>query len=171
MRIHEMMIWGGEELPVVYHDADDFSSLPLEQCRQVYGVCFYQGKIILGRRNKNNQWGIIGGTIESGETFVQTLHREIQEESNTMVVAEVPIGYQVASFPERDVYQLRYAAVVRPLGPFKRDPDGSIDEVIFIQPEMYRQYFDWGKIGDRIIQRSQEIYHTKLFSYDRPTFS
>jgi len=167
MEIHDTFNSAGQFFPIVYHDADDFSALPIEQCRQVYGVCFCNGKMIIGQRSKNNQWGIIGGTIEPGETYEQTLVREIKEESNTRVIVSLPVGYQIISEPTKTIYQLRYVAVVEPIGPFVADPDNGIAAIQFIDPMQYRNYFDWGQIGARIIQRSQELYQSKLITYDR----
>ena len=102
---------------------------------------------------------MIGGTIEPGETFEQTLKREIQEESNMEVLNFMPIGYQKVT-DTRDnsfVYQLRYACTTRPYGPFVSDPAGSITEIKLIDPKKYRDYFDWGKIGERIISRALEL--------------
>ncbi|MCX6712062.1 MAG: NUDIX hydrolase [Candidatus Vogelbacteria bacterium] len=102
---------------------------------------------------------MIGGTIEVGETFEQTLKREIQEESNMAVLKALPIGYQKVIDTRDDsyIYQLRYACLVKPLGPFVSDPAGSVTEVKLIDPVEYKQYFDWGKIGERIIERALEL--------------
>lgn len=166
MELHDTFTWAGQTVPIVYHDADDFSGLLSADCRQVYGVCFCGGKIIIGQRRKNNAWGIIGGTIEPGETYLQTLTREIKEESNMRVLVAVPVGYQIMHEPTKTITQLRYAAVVEPIGPFVADPDGSIIAIQLIDPARYRDYFDWGPIGDRIMQRSCELYLTQLQSYD-----
>lgn len=167
MVINDTIIWDDQTRSVRYTDADDFSSLSPTQCRQVYGVCFFQGKIVLGQRLKNNNWGLIGGTIEPGETFIETLYREIQEESNMEVLAATPIGYQVIAEPGQPVYQLRYAAVVRPYGPFVADPAESIGAITLVASADCHDYFDWGPIGDRIIQRGQELYRAVLKQYDR----
>ena len=142
-----------------YFDVDSFSELNYSQCRQVYGVCFCDDKMIIGYGGTKESWGLIGGTIETGETFEQTLKREIQEESNTEVLAALPIGYQKVT-DTRDnsfIYQLRYACLVKPHGPFVSDPDGSITEIKLIDPIDFKKYFDWGKIGDRIIERALEL--------------
>ena len=34
------------------------------------------------------------------------------------------------------------------------DPDGDITELKLIDPADYKKYFDWGKIGDHIMQRA-----------------
>src|SRR5204863_9926760 len=83
----------GVEYIFEYSDADSFDHLDKEKCTQTYGVCFHEGKMVLGRSGRRG-WGLIGGTIEKGETFEQTFRREIQEESNMEVLNFLPIGYQ-----------------------------------------------------------------------------
>lgn len=150
----------GVEYDVEYTDVDTFDELDYSRCKQVYGVCFCDGKMLLGFGGKKKGWGLIGGTIEVGETFEETLKREIQEESNTEVISAKPIGYQKCT-DTRDgsyVYQLRFVCEVRPYGPFVSDPcpDG-ITEIKYIDPSDYKQYFDWGEVGERIIGRAMEI--------------
>jgi 8-oxo-dGTP pyrophosphatase MutT (NUDIX family) len=142
-----------------YSDADSFEDLDYAKCRQVYGVCFCDDKMVIGYGGQKQDWGLIGGTIEPGETFEQTLKREIQEESNMKVLSALPIGYQKVT-DTRDgscVYQLRYACMVRPYGPFVADPADSITEIKLIDPAEYKKYFDWGKIGDMVIERALEL--------------
>lgn len=143
-----------------YEDCNDFSILPYEMCSQCYGVCFTgNNTIVIGFGGHKNTWGLIGGSIEPGETFEQTLRREVQEESNMKVLDFKPIGYQKMT-DTRDgsyVYQLRFMCNVRPYGPFIEDPAQSVTEIKEIPIETYREYFDWGQIGDRIIQRALEL--------------
>ncbi len=145
-----------------YSDADSFAHLDPSQCRQTYGVCFCGDEIVLGYGGGKKNWGLIGGTIEPGETFEQTLKREIQEESNMEVLNFMPIGYQKVT-DTRDnsfVYQLRYVCTARPYGPFISDPAGSITAIKLVDPLKYRDYFDWGEIGERIISRALELKPT-----------
>lgn len=148
----------GVEYVFEYHDADSFADLDYSKCRQVRAVCFYEDKIIIGRGGKTdiNSWGFIGGTIEPGETFEETLRREVREESNTEVISSLPIGYQkcVDTRDQSCFYQLRYVCKVRKIGEFVSDPAGSIREIKFVAPGEYKKYFDWHKIGDRIIERA-----------------
>jgi 8-oxo-dGTP pyrophosphatase MutT (NUDIX family) len=142
-----------------YEDSDSFDGLDYEKCRQVYGVCFYGEQMVIGFGGQKQEWGLIGGTIEEGEKFEETLKREIQEESNMEVLSALPIGYQKV-IDTRDgsyVYQLRYACKVKPHGPFVVDPAGGITEIKLINPEDYKQYFDWGKTGARVIGRALEL--------------
>lgn len=142
-----------------YEDADSFDNLPSAQVTQVYGVCFCGDKIVIGYGGKKNAWGLIGGTIEKGETYEETLMREIQEESNMKVLTYTPVGYQKA-IDSRDgsfVYQIRYVCTVHPYAPFVSDPAGGVTEIKLIDPADYKQYFDWKSIGDRIISRAIEL--------------
>ena len=142
-----------------YSDADSFDELPKEKCTQTYGVCFCDGKMIIGYGGQKQSWGLIGGTIEKGETFEETLKRELKEESNMEVLSSLPLGYQkVIDTRDRSfVYQLRYVCKTKPFGPFVSDPADAITEIKFINPKDYKQYFDWGSIGDRIIERALEL--------------
>lgn len=142
-----------------YVDTDSFDSLPMEKCKQCYAVCLYEGKMVIVYKEKKQTWGLIGGTIEKGETFEQTLKREIKEESNMEVLKFLPIGYQKV-IDTRDnsfIYQLRFVCTARPFGPFVSDPDISITKIELIDPKDYKQYFYWGKIGERIISRALKL--------------
>lgn len=154
----------GVEYLFEYSDVDSFNDLDLSRCKQTYAVCFYGNKMVIGFKGQKNAWGLIGGTIENGETLEQTLRREIQEESNMEIISYLPIGYQKVT-DTRDgsfFYQLRYVCKVRPYGEFVIDGgDGTtekgITEIKLIDPANYKQYFDWGSIGERIIQRALEL--------------
>ena len=155
MQIKESFTYLGKNIEVAYEDADSFDDLPYDKCRQVYGVCFCNDKLVIGFGGRKNNWGLIGGTIEPGEKFEETLKRETQEESNMQVIKYWPIGYQYSI--NEDIYQLRYACIVESLGEFTGDPAKGIKEIKLINPADYRQYFDWGKIGDRLISRALEL--------------
>lgn len=147
-----------------YSDVDSFEHLDKTKCKQVYGVCFLNDQIVIGYGGKKKDWGLIGGTIEAGESFEETLKREIEEESNMEILKFVPVGYQKVT-DTRDksfVYQLRYACTVRPYGPFVSDPAGGVTKIKLIDPKDYKQYFDWGKIGERIIARALELKNKLL---------
>lgn len=142
-----------------YTDADSFDHLDKTKCTQTYGVCFCDGKIVLGYSGGRKEYCLIGGTIEEGESFEQSLRREVQEESNMEILSFKPIGYQkvIGMEDQSFKYQLRYACVVRPLGPFLADPMGDIVEIKLVKPEDYKEYLKWGDIGNRIVERALEI--------------
>jgi len=142
-----------------YSDADSFDHLDPSQCRQTYGVCFFKDKIIVVYHGKKGTWGLVGGTVEPGETLEQTLKREIQEESNMEVLNFLPIGIQkvIDTRDKSFFYQLRYVCTTRPYGPFISDPDGNITEIKLIDPLKYKDYFNWNKIREQIISRAIEL--------------
>jgi 8-oxo-dGTP pyrophosphatase MutT (NUDIX family) len=142
-----------------YEDADSFSHLDPARCTQCYGVAFCDDEMVIGFGGEKNAWGLIGGTIEPGESFEETLAREIKEESNMEVLSTAPIGYQRVTDTRdgKHYFQLRFACKVRPFGPFTGDPDGGISEIKLVDPKKYRKYFDWGEIGERIVKRALEL--------------
>ena len=150
----------GVEYIFEYSDMNSFNEIETTgRCKQTYAVCFCDDQMVIGYGRAKKSWGLIGGTIEKGETLEQTLRREIKEESNMEILSFVPIGYQKV-IDTRDnsfVYQLRYVAIVKPFGPFISDPADAITEIKLIDPKDYKKYFDWGKIGDRIIERALEL--------------
>lgn len=151
--------YAGVKYTFEYSDADSFDHLERERCKQVYAVCFCGDKMVIGYGGAKNSWGLIGGSVEKGEAFEETLKREVQEESNMEVLTYLPVGVQKVT-DTRDgkvIYQLRYVCIARPYGPFESDPAGAITEIKLIYPKDYKQYFDWGKIGDRIIERALEL--------------
>ncbi len=139
-----------------YNDADSFDDLDKTKCTQTYGVCFYDGKIVFGYSGVRKEYCLIGGTIEEGESFEQSLRREIQEESNMEILSFRPVGYQkVIDMKDQSFkFQLRYMCVVKPFGPFLGDPMGDIVEIKLVDPKDYKEYLKWGSTGDRIVERA-----------------
>jgi len=134
---------------ITYNDADSFENLRKEKVTQVYGVCFVGEKMLVVHNEKH--WSLVGGTLESGETFEECLKREIQEESNMKVLEFLPIGYQEVICNGEKIYQIRYACAVALYGDFVSDPAGSVTEIKLIEPSEYKQYFNWGDVGDRLV--------------------
>jgi NADH pyrophosphatase NudC (nudix superfamily) len=107
---------------------------------------------------------LIGGTIEKGETFEETLTRELLEEGNLSIKDIQPVGYQkcVDTRDNSFFYQLRFTCNGTKIGEFKGDPAGSIDMITFVTQEEYKNYFDWGTIGEEIIKKAYKIRKNKL---------
>lgn len=164
MIINSTFNWRGQVMKVKYSDFDSFSSLPYDKCQQVYGVCFCKDKmVIVSGEGMDGGWGLVGGHIEKGETFEETLKREIQEETNMRVLKSLPIGVQEVTPPNGNVkYQLRYWANVEPIGKFEKDPAGNVAEIKLINPKDYKKYFDWGEVGERIMQRAIELSNQNI---------
>jgi ADP-ribose pyrophosphatase YjhB (NUDIX family) len=155
----------GEDYLFEYYEADSINHIPKELLAQVQIMAFHKDKLlIVNNANKFDMYGPVGGGIEKGESPEECLPRELQEESNMRVIGEPRlIGYQKCtnlSNPEKpDEYQLRYFANVEPIGEFTPDcdPDGDVTELLEIDPEDYKKYFDWGETGDAIMNRALEF--------------
>jgi 8-oxo-dGTP pyrophosphatase MutT (NUDIX family) len=150
-----------------YFDCDDFSFLEKEKTGQCYAVCYLQNengeienKICIVKNGNEGSWGMIGGTIEKGESFEETLVREIKEEGNLEVLEYRPIGYQIAKNLDTGEfgYQLRYFVIARKYGEFVSDPAGTVTEIAFIDPLDVKKYFDWGNVGEEIFRKAGEIF-------------
>lgn len=142
---------------VIYEDTDSFDLLERSKIKQVYAVCIFNGKMVIVFHGKRKDWGLVGGSLESGESLETCLKRENQEETNMKVLDFKPVGYQMIKTGDSVIYQLRYLCIVEPYGKFIGDPAGKITEIKVIEPGSFKQYFDWGEIGDRIIKRALEL--------------
>lgn len=158
MIINDSIVWERKEYKLVWRDCDTFDEIKDKDLQQSYGVCFYNQKLVIV--NNNGKWGLTGGHIEKGETPEFALKREVQEEANMRVLKQIPIGYQEVIKPDgTSDYQLRSFCIVEPIGEFVSDPAGSVIEIKLIDSKDYKSYFNWGKIGDRIMERAMEIYN------------
>ncbi len=159
MIIEDSNIWNGKEYKLNWHDADNFDDLKGKNITQSYGVCFYKNKLVIV--NNNGKWSLAGGHLENDETPEEALVREVQEETNMKVLKQIPIGYQEVINPDGTIdYQLRSFCLVEPIGEFVSDPAGSVIEIRMIDPKEYKNYFNWGKIGDRIMERATVLIYS-----------
>ena len=113
-------------------------------------------KFLIMYREKTNSWHLSKGTQNPGESLEETAIREIKEETNMKVIGQRFIGYREIFEPERIVCQVRAICIVEPYGDFVNDPDGEVTEIRLIDPKDYKKYFDWGEIGDRLMERALE---------------
>lgn len=134
-----------------------FYFLDKSKVKQVYGVCFLKERCLSFLTEREKRGGLVGGSIEAGESFEDCLKREVEEESNMQVLSCLPIGYQAVTIGDSTIYQLRYACAVRSIDSFVADPDNIITMIKLIDPLSYKEFFDWGEIGDRIVKRGTEL--------------
>ena len=147
----------GQILDVIYSDINSCSELENKQVRVVHGFCFCKDKLVLVYAKDKGYWAPPGGGVERGETAEEAVIREIKEETNMKVIHHEFIGFQDVYEPEIVSTQTRSFCIVEPYGDFVSDPDGDITEIKLIDPADYKKYFNWGEIGDRIMQRALEL--------------
>lgn len=146
----------GQVLDSVYSEDDPLSDLEGKMLYCVHAYCFCGDKMVLVNHPKSG-WMPPGGKIEEGESYQEAVVREVLEETNMKVLHHELIGFQDNHEPHRIVRQTRSFCIVEPMGDFVSDPDGEIMEIKLIDPEDHKKYFDWGEIGERMMERAMEM--------------
>jgi ADP-ribose pyrophosphatase YjhB (NUDIX family) len=106
----------------------------LSPITQAYGVCLDDQQRVLLQKHPDRPWNIPGGKPELGETYEQTVIREVYEETNVRIENPKMIGYQeVFQDGVFKSYQLRFLATVSALEDRLPDPDeGVMRERMFV---------------------------------------
>lgn len=147
----------GQVLDVIYNDVDSETELGDKKINAVHAYCFCGDKLVVVYAENKGYWTPPGGGVEKGESVRDAVRREVKEESNMKIIRQHIIGCQDITEPQGTVSQTRSVCIVEPYGPFVKDPDGDITKIELIDPKDYKKYFDWGEIGDHIIQRALEL--------------
>ena len=143
---------------ITYHDMENESDLGARKVQGVHAYCFYKDQLVIVYSEKKGIWTPPGGGVEEGETAREAVSREVKEETNMKVLKQRFIGFQDIDDSHSIITQTRSVCIVEPYGDFVEDPDdGEISEIKFIDPKDYKEYFDWGEIGDHLISRALEI--------------
>jgi len=146
----------GQEIPLVYCEADPLKNLEGKVLRDVRVWSFYGDKFIIVNGPKK-VWSPPGGGIEPGETIADAIVRELQEEANMEVLDQKIIGYQDIYAPDKIRRFVFLFASVKPISDFVVDPDEDITEMKLIDPRDYKQYFDYDEIGNRVMSHAIEL--------------
>lgn len=152
----------GQTFDTVYTEGDPLKDLGDKKLQAVHAFCFCGDKMIIVYADKKGYWAPPGGGVEANETYEEAVVREVKEETNMKVLSQTFIGYIDIYEPERIVRQTRSFCIVEPYGPFSKDPDGDITEIRYIDPKDYKKYFDWGVVGDRLMERATAIKNSEF---------
>ena len=149
----------GQVLDVIYYEGlDPTKNLEGKILQGIHAFCFYNNKLVVVYAENKKYWTPVGGAIESGETYEETVIREVREESNMKVLYQELIGFQDIYEGDKVIRQTRSFCIVEPIGDFITDPDGDITEIKLIDPQDYKKYFDWGNVGERIMEKAIKLY-------------
>ncbi|MCL5782208.1 MAG: NUDIX hydrolase [Patescibacteria group bacterium] len=147
----------GQILDVVYRDMNQESDLGDRKVQGVHAYCFCKDKLVVVYATNKGYWTPPGGGVEKDEGIRAAVRREVKKETNMDVIRQRLIGFQDIGEPQGIVTQTRSVCIVEPYGPFTNDPDGDITAIKLIDPKDYKQYFDWGEIGDHLMNRALAI--------------
>jgi ADP-ribose pyrophosphatase YjhB (NUDIX family) len=156
--------WKGQRCDVVHCSVSDFSHIPHEKIQKVHGVCFRDGKMLVVYHNEWDIWGIPGGTREENEGLLETLTREIQEESSCLVLNADPIAYQEIKHNDgTSYYALFYYCETDIQGVFHEDITGTVTKQEWIDPEEYHKYIEDKPFRKRVIEDALIFRKHNLF--------
>ncbi|MCC7290384.1 NUDIX hydrolase [bacterium] len=133
---------------------------------QVYGICFNNaGEILIIKKPDGNQWKIPGGRPEPGESFEETLRRELMEEATVSVKNCRPLGVQKVIYPQNpnriqgdQFYQARYVCEIADVLPITVDPDnGLLHDRKFVPMEDVTSWVKWDKHGAQMFADAIEM--------------
>lgn len=153
--------WRGEDY---YYQWLNESDPDLQKSKKtlVSGICFdHTGQIMIIK--ENGELRFPGGSPKSTETFLETLHREIEEEANVLLQNPQLIGgFKVKKANSQQPWsiQLFYIADIKKILTPQIDPEsGQIHQRIFIDPADLPKYLRWGKTGDQLFTAALKKYH------------
>lgn len=158
MEIKSTIYWEGATFDVVYRDIDNNDQLEDRKVSGVHAWCFYKDALVIVHAGKKNRWTPPGGGVEKDEDSIDAMIREVKEETNMKVLRWAFIGYQDVFELNKFSTQARFVCLVEPYGDFVEDPDeGDITEIKLIDPKDYIEYFNWGEVGEHIMQRALKL--------------
>lgn len=143
---------------IKWFEVEKLEDIPADHSNftQVYAVAVPKGShdavIVQYDADADN---LPGGKPEPGESIEQTLHRELDEEINSQVLAWEPLGYQEvkpADDSAKPIYQLRVLAHVAINKPFEKgdDPAGAITGNKRVPLTELAQTINHGAVGERL---------------------
>ncbi len=130
---------------------------------QVYGIIFNdENEILVCRESSDSKWIIPGGHPEEGESFEETLKREVLEEVDVEISDIKPLGVFKVEFsddPEKIIYQSRFISRLKHLHPQTPDPaNNSTWERKFVSAEKVTEYVQWGEVGEAMFGDAIKLY-------------
>lgn len=127
-----------------------------------HAFCFSkEGKLLIAKP-PGKSWTIPGGTIEKGETPIQTLHREVDEEASILIEEVSFISAVYAEYKDnwkKNTHLFRYFGIIKEEKELKKDP--AINKYWkrkYIDPKEFSKFVSWGKSGVYMVEKCVELY-------------
>ncbi|MFT5179495.1 MAG: ADP-ribose pyrophosphatase YjhB (NUDIX family) [Candidatus Paceibacteria bacterium] len=156
----KVITFKNERCDVKHVNVDDFSNIPDNLIEKSHAVCIHNGKLLVVFHPKWNIWSIPGGSREDGENIIDTLKREVLEETNCIVESWKPISYQKIKASTGDTYyRALYLCEVIPDGDFVEDIAGNITGIKWIDLEEYTDYIEDKPFKLEVLRRGLEVYN------------
>lgn len=152
--------WKGEIYDCEWHDEIDFENL--KNVSGASGFIFDDNmRLCMIKLTTKENWSLPGGGVEPyDKNFEDTLRRETDEEADLDLKDIKRLGYFVGfprGRPEEADIQLRFVARVDKIKPQTIDPaENEIPQRVFISPEKFDEYSQWGDDGDFQIRKAIE---------------
>jgi len=148
--------WDGVLYKFEIYLSSDFSKL--SGVSQAYGAVLDEENRLLVVSQDGKDWGLPGGTVESKEVLVDTLKREVYEESAVVVDSETikPFYYQEVYSRtngrwELSDIQVRFACRIEKIDKFVSDPDeGKVKYQKFVSVSDLGNFLKWGETTEFI---------------------
>ncbi len=129
-----------------------FTELNNHHIKQVSGLVLNSQNQLLLVAKADQEWMLPGGGMEEGENFIDTLKREVYEESAIVVDENFiePFFFQeVYHYQQGWQYretQVRFLTKIAKQDKFIVDPDyGDVKHQLFVDLKDLTQYLKWGK--------------------------
>lgn len=148
----------GKEGTFTWIDLDNANDLQkYSPLTQAYAICYNdQGEALVLDQKGDGAWTLPGGTVEPGETTVETLQREVMEEADITITDIKLLGVQEVISDKPMHYQTRYIAKIKELLPQTIDPaKGRIHERKFVPISQINEYLKWGLTGQAIFAKAE----------------
>jgi len=137
----------------------DFSGVPDNLIEKAHAVCIRDSKLLIVLHPEWDIWSIPGGSRDEGESILETLHREVLEETNCKVVSEQPIALQKIQADTGDLYyRALYLCEVESQGDFVEDIAGNITEIKWIDLNEYEDYIEENLMKLEVVKEGIRVH-------------
>ncbi len=153
--------FGDVEYRLEEYFTGDFSNL--QNVRQVYGLVLSPDKSsVLVVSKDGKEWTLPGGKPEAGESYAETLEREVYEESAVGIDAAIcqPVFFMLSKVKkagrwELESTSLRFLTIAKKVNNFTSDPAGDIKHSKFVPIEDLDAWLRWGAASRYMIETAK----------------